>query len=108
MITFNFELNNKPNRLGKYTIFIRITQDRKNKRLKTSVSLDSRNEWNPKKQEVRVSNPNFMVLNETLKKEMAKAEQTYREMKEVGAVSPYSIKEKIKGLDYRRKESETE
>lgn len=99
MITFNFELNNKPNRLGKYTIFIRITQDRKNKRLKTSVSLDSRNEWNPKKQEVRVSNPNFMVLNETLKKEMAKAEQTYREMKEVGAVSPYSIKEKIKGLE---------
>lgn len=99
MITFNFELNNKPNRLGKYTIFIRITQDRKNKRIKTSVALDSKSEWNPKKQEVRVSNPDHTILNETLKIEMAKAEKTYREMKEVGAVSTYSLKEKIKGLE---------
>ena len=84
MVTFNFELNNKPNRLGKYSVFIRITQDRKNKRLKTSVSLDSRSEWNPKKQEVRVSNPDHAILNETLRIEMARAQQTYREMKETG------------------------
>ena len=99
MVTFNFELNNKPNRLGKYVVFIRITQDRKNKRIKTSVALDSKSEWNPKKQEVRVSNPDHIILNETLRMEMAKAEKTYREMKEVGAVSPYSLKERIKGLE---------
>ena len=99
MITFNFELNNKANRLGKYVVFIRITQDRKNRRIKTSVALDAKNEWNPKKQEVRASNPDHVILNETLKIEMAKAEQTYREMKEVGAVSTYSLKEKIKGLE---------
>lgn len=99
MVTFNLELNNKPNRLGKYVVFIRITQDRKSKRIKTSVALDSRAEWNPKKQEVRSTNLYHAVLNDTLRMELAKAEQTYRQMKESGAVSPYSIKEKIKGLE---------
>ncbi len=99
MVTFNLELNSKPNRLGKYVVFIRITQDRKSKRIKTSVALDSRAEWNPNKQEVRSSNPYHAVLNEALKMEMAKAEQTYRQMKESGAVSPFSLKEKIKGLE---------
>lgn len=99
MITFNLELNNRPNRLGKYTIFIRITQNRKSKRVKTSVALYSKNDWNPKKQEVRVSSPDHIILNETLKIELAKAEKTYREMKEGGAVSTYSLKEKIKGLE---------
>ena len=99
MVTFNLELNSKPNRLGKYVVFIRITQDRKSKRIKTSVALESKAEWNPKKQEVRTSNPYYAILNETLRIELAKAEQTYRQMKESGAVSPYSIKEKIKGLE---------
>lgn len=99
MITFNLELNNKPNRLGKYSIFIRITQNRKIKRLKTSVLLNSKNEWNQKKQEVRSSTPEYAKLNDTLKKEVAKAEQTYRDMKDAGAVSPFRLKEKIVGLE---------
>ena len=90
MVTFNLELNNKPNRLGKYSIFIRITQDRKIKRMKTSVLLNTKNEWNSKKQEVRSSNPKYAILNDTLKKEVAKAEQTYRDMKDAGPVSTYT------------------
>lgn len=99
MVTFNLELNNKPNRLGKYSIFIRITQDRKVKRLRTSVLLNSKNEWNSKKQEVRSSNPEYAKLNDTLKKEIAKAEQTYRDMKDAGPVSTYTLKEKIERLE---------
>ena len=99
MATFNFELNNKPNRLGKYTVLIRIYHDKKTKRIKTSVSLESKSQWNSKKQEVRSSHPDHAILNETLRIEKAKAEQVYREIKETGAVSPYSIKEKIKGLE---------
>ena len=99
MATFNFELNNKPNRLNKYTVFIRIYHDKKTKRIKTSVSLESKGQWNSKKQEVRSSHPDHVILNESLRIEKAKAEQVYREIKEAGAVSSYSIKEKIKGLE---------
>ena len=35
--TFNYEIGSRPNRLGKYSIYLRITQDRKPKRIKTGV-----------------------------------------------------------------------
>ena len=40
--TFNYEIGSRPNRLGKYSIYLRITQDRKPKRVKTVVELSSR------------------------------------------------------------------
>lgn len=38
--TFNFEINNKPNKDGKFTILLRITQNRAHKRIKTCVELN--------------------------------------------------------------------
>ena len=78
MATYNFELNNKPNRKGLYSVFLRITENKKHKRVKTSVELESPKHWNPKAQEVRKSEPNFKTYNETLKRlrdEASKAEQ---------------------------------
>lgn len=40
--TFTFELNNKPNKMGKYAVLLRITQGRKLKRLKTSIELNKK------------------------------------------------------------------
>lgn len=53
MTTFNFELNSRPSRLGTYIVFLRITQDRMSKKIKTIVELNSKNDWNSKKQEVK-------------------------------------------------------
>lgn len=78
MATYNFELNNKPNRKGTYSVLFRITENKKHKRIKTSVEVESPKHWNPKAQEVRRSEPNFKVYNDALKRikdEALKAEQ---------------------------------
>ena len=78
MATYNFELNNKPNRKGTYSVLFRITESKKHKRIKTPIELESPKHWNSKVQEVRKSEPNFKVYNETLKRikdEALKAEQ---------------------------------
>ena len=79
MATYNFELNNRPNKRGNFSVMLRITENKKHKRIKTSVELKSSKFWNPASQEVRKTEPNFKVYNETLKRmvESAKrAEQT--------------------------------
>ena len=68
MATYNFELNNKPTRLGTFVVMFRITENKKHKRLRTSVELTSPKYWNATKQEVRKSDPNFKVYNEILRK----------------------------------------
>ena len=78
MATYNFELNNKPNRKGTYSVLFRITENKKHKRIKTSVELESPKHWNPQAQEVRKSEPNFKIYNHILKRmkdEASKAEQ---------------------------------
>ena len=67
--TFHFELNSTANKAGKYAIMLRITQNRKHKRLKTSIELNRKSDWNPKKEEVRTSEPNYEKWNDALAKE---------------------------------------
>ena len=93
--TFNFELNCRPNRAGKYAILLRITQEKKHKRLKTSIELDRKSDWNPKKQEVRTSEPNYEKWNDALSKEMETARAKYRELKEEGLATTDKIKKEI-------------
>ena len=68
MATYNFELNSKPTKKGTYVVLFRITENKKHKRIKTPIELQSEKHWNPNLQEVRKSDPNFKVLNESLKK----------------------------------------
>lgn len=68
MATYNFELNNRPTKKGTYVILLRITENKKHKRIKTSVELRKKTYWNPKAQEVRKGEPNFKAMNESLKK----------------------------------------
>ena len=75
MATYNFELNCRPSQRGTYVVLFRITENKKHKRIKTSVELQSPNDWNPKKQEVRKSDPNFKVLNQTPKRIREQAEE---------------------------------
>lgn len=97
MATYNFELNNKPDKKGLYSVFLRITENQKHKRIKTKVELESPKHWNRKAQEVRKSDPNFKMYNEALKeaKEKAiKAEQELEASKK--GVTSQSIASKMK------------
>lgn len=93
--TFNFELNGTANRAGKYVIMLRITQNRKHKRLKTSIELNRKSDWNPNAQKVRSSEPNYAKWNDALEKELENAKSKYRELKEEGLATADKIKHEI-------------
>ena len=45
-VTFALHIDNKPNRFGRYVIYVRVTQNRKKKLIKTSVEVVSKNLFN--------------------------------------------------------------
>jgi integrase/recombinase XerD len=68
-ITYNVELNHKPQKDGTYVIFIRITQNRKHSRIKTEVFLKKKTDFNPRAKFghwVRASEPRNSDYNRTL------------------------------------------
>lgn len=93
--SFNFELDNKPSRDGRYRVLLRITQSRKHKRIKTSISLNRKSDWNKIRKEVRQSEPNYKIWNDMLKKEMEKAKMQYLELKDYGIVTPDKLKDEL-------------
>lgn len=86
-ITFNLELNGKPNKKGCYSIFIRITEDRKAHKVKTSVELPKKADWNSKAQKIRSSEKNAAAWNDTLAKELEAAVEEYRKQKQEGKLA---------------------
>lgn len=83
--TFTLEIKKAPSSKGKYPIFIRITKDRKHRRIRTSVELSRLADWNPKGAKnqnwVRTSERNAEKLNDALAKELDEAKELYRENK---------------------------
>jgi integrase len=76
MISKNVELNPKKNKDGKQTIYIRITENRKHKRISTNVRVDKKN-FNLKAKFglwVRYGEPKHAVYNELLKKMLSEIE----------------------------------
>ena len=94
-ISFNYELNNKPNKLGKYQIFLRITEGRKMKRVKSSIQLARAADWNKEKQKVRASEKNAAVWNSTLEAELEEAKQLYRSMQAEGSATSSQLQKKL-------------
>ena len=97
-ITFNLELNNRPSKNKTYTILLRITQDKKHTRKKTTVELKSKQDFNPKAKQgnwIRTSEPSHKKWNEVLEKEIEEAKNTYRDLKKSGLATKELIKSKI-------------
>ena len=95
MATFTLELQKKPTSAGLYPIFIRITKERKHRRIKTSIALKSLKDWNPKSHQIRTSEAHSKAWNEQLEKELEEAKNTYRDNKEASLNSlAKSIKDK--------------
>ena len=96
--TFNLELNNKPTRKGTYNILLRITQERKHKRIKTSIELKSPRDYNPKAKQgnwIRTSETNHKKWNEVLIDEIETAKLTYRDLRVQGLATKENIKNTI-------------
>ena len=92
--TFALILNSRPNRFGKYAVYIRIIQDRKVTRVKTSVEV-AKHHWNPQglKNEnwIRQGDPEYISKNDALSKELGKIKDTYRKLKQNSAATPDRI-----------------
>lgn len=98
MATFRFEVNNKPTKNKTYNILLCITTDGKRKRLKTSVDIKRRSDFNPKAKQdnwIRSSEPNHKVWNVALAAELEKAKQTYRDLRETGVATSEKIAAEI-------------
>lgn len=95
--TFTLEIKKAPTSQGRFPIFIRITKDRKHKRIRTSVELNHLADWNPKGAKnqtwVRTSERNAAKWNAALAEELEKARALYRE--DMGA-SIDSLAKKVK------------
>lgn len=60
--TFHIELGNKPKSDGAFSLYLRITQNRKLRRIYTGFDIPLK-DWNPKKKEVRKSNVLYAKIN---------------------------------------------
>lgn len=98
-ITFGLHLNNQANRSGDYAIFVRITQNRKHKYVKTEVVVANKKWFNKNGRNgnwIRQSDPEYAKKNEILAKELEKAKDEYREeLKNHEAATPSTIKAKL-------------
>lgn len=100
--TFNLELNNKPTRKNTYNILLRITQDRKHRRIKSTIELRSPKDYNPKAKHgnwIRTSEPNHKLWNEVLAAEIENAKITYRDLREQGLATTENIKNTIREVE---------
>lgn len=81
--TIELEIKKTPTSQKRFPIFIRITKDRKHKRIKTSVELNHLADWNRKGAKnqtwVRSSEKNAAKWNDTLAKELEEARSLYRD-----------------------------
>ena len=96
--TFGFILANHPNRFGYYPVMLRITRDRKTKRVKTELEV-KKADWNQKAKNYkhfRDSYDNAEVFNDMLLDILAKYKETFKELKEEGAASAENIIAKVK------------
>lgn len=96
--TFNLELNGKPGRNGLHEVFLRITQERKHKRIKLGISV-KKAEFNKKTKTgawIRQSNPDYSSLNKQLERKIKEAKANFNNLEEKKqSLSLHSIKQKI-------------
>lgn len=99
MITFHFEINCRPNKQGRYVIFLRITDtdSKKMKRTKSTIDLARPSDWNKDKERIRTSERNAELWNQVLDAELEKAKHTYRKLSSEGIATASQIVSQIKG-----------
>ncbi len=80
--TFNLELNSKKKADGTFNILLRITRNKKHKRISSPVCVLTKNDFNKKAKYgrwIRTNDPDYAIKNETLLTELEKAKKAYNE-----------------------------
>lgn len=93
-ITFNLELNNKANKDGTYTVYLRITQEKKHKRVKTIVDVKRKTDFNKKAKQgnwIRTSDPDHKKKNDDLDRELKRVKDAYLDLREEGMATKDKI-----------------
>lgn len=96
--SFGFELNSRPNRFGYYSVLLRITENRKLKRVKTSLEV-KKAEWNQKAKNYkhfRSSCMDYETKNMMLAEILDKYKDSYNKLKKDGTASAENIIQKTK------------
>lgn len=94
MVTFRFEISNKPNRNKKYMLMLCVTVAGKRKRVKTPIELDRPGDFNPKcrgENWVRASVRDAKLYNTQLANILVRAKETYRDLDGDGEVSSAKV-----------------
>jgi integrase/recombinase XerD len=96
MVTVNVFLWKRPNKDGSYTLYLRITKDRKHSYISLGKSIKE-SEWDQKAQRVKKSHPNSARLNHFLSVKKSEAEGKSLELEATREdVTSISVVEKIK------------
>lgn len=98
-ISFAFQIDCRANRFGQYAILLRITQNRKKRYVKSSVSVSNKAWFNKNARNenwIRQSDPEYAKKNETLARELAEAKAAYSDiLEEQNIATPFSVKSKV-------------
>ena len=89
-VTFALQINNRPNRFGRYAIYIRITHNRKFRHIKSSVEVANKTLFNKNARNenwIRQADPEFAKKNATLAHELNEAKKAYAGLLEEGKVA---------------------
>ena len=100
--TFRLEIDSRERKDGLLQVYVRITQDRKLKRVKTDVFLRKRSDWNPKASRenwIRTSDPDHVKKNQKLKDTLDELKETYDKQKKKGRVSISKVAKEYKKSD---------
>ena len=100
--TFHLEIDSRERKDGLLQVYVRITQDRRLKRVKTDVFLRKRSDWNPKANRenwVRTSDPDYAKKNAQLKDTLDELRATYDQQKKKGRVSIGKVAKEYKKSD---------
>lgn len=89
-VTFATELKKTPKANGKHPLFLRITANRKSKRISLGYEIPL-SDWNPEKKVVRKSNPYFKSINEAIEKAINEAKEKQKAAKVYSAGAVKSI-----------------
>ncbi len=84
--TFGFQLATSPNKKGLYPVILRITQDRKQKKIRTSLEV-KKADWNQKAKyykHFRASHPDYEKNNVALKEIVSTYEAKYQQLSKEG------------------------
>jgi len=94
--SFNLEVIGA-NKRGRFPIYLRITENRRHTRIKTSIELERKIDWNSAAQEIRSTESNARKWNRELQKYMERAKDIYRGLEEDGIASAEKIIEILEG-----------